>query len=135
LVSTKVVLFPILVALLVARPAPGGRRRASPDPAPSRVGDRAGIEPGDERRDHLALSPREGVGAAEEVEGLRGSRAAHDDRDAPVERSLLRDGRQGGRLRLPPLRGQLRPRGGTRLTHEAWITELYERRHGRWQIV
>jgi hypothetical protein len=25
--------------------------------------------------------------------------------------------------------------GGTRLTHQAWITELYERRHGRWQIV
>jgi hypothetical protein len=25
--------------------------------------------------------------------------------------------------------------GGTRLTHEGWITELYERRHGRWQIV
>jgi hypothetical protein len=24
---------------------------------------------------------------------------------------------------------------GTRLTHQAWITELYERRHGRWQIV
>ena len=25
--------------------------------------------------------------------------------------------------------------GGTRLTHQAWITELYERRHGHWQIV
>ena len=25
--------------------------------------------------------------------------------------------------------------GGTRLTHQAWITELYERRHGGWQIV
>ena len=25
--------------------------------------------------------------------------------------------------------------GGTRLTHKAWSTELYERRHGRWQIV
>lgn len=25
--------------------------------------------------------------------------------------------------------------GGLRLTHEGWITELYERRHGRWQIV
>jgi hypothetical protein len=25
--------------------------------------------------------------------------------------------------------------GGTRLTHEGWITELYERRGGRWQIV
>jgi hypothetical protein len=25
--------------------------------------------------------------------------------------------------------------GGTRLTHQAWITELYERRQGRWQIV
>jgi hypothetical protein len=25
--------------------------------------------------------------------------------------------------------------GGTRLTHEGWITELYERRDGRWQIV
>jgi Domain of unknown function (DUF4440) len=24
---------------------------------------------------------------------------------------------------------------GTRLTHKAWSTELYERRHGRWQIV
>ena len=24
---------------------------------------------------------------------------------------------------------------GTRLTHQAWITELYERRHGHWQIV
>ena len=24
---------------------------------------------------------------------------------------------------------------GTRLTHQAWITELYERRHGNWQIV
>jgi hypothetical protein len=25
--------------------------------------------------------------------------------------------------------------GGIRLTHAAWITELYERRAGRWQIV
>jgi Domain of unknown function (DUF4440) len=25
--------------------------------------------------------------------------------------------------------------GGTHLTHEAWTTALYERRHGRWQIV
>jgi hypothetical protein len=25
--------------------------------------------------------------------------------------------------------------GGLRLTHEGWITELYERRNGRWQIV
>jgi Domain of unknown function (DUF4440) len=25
--------------------------------------------------------------------------------------------------------------GGTRLTHEGWITELYEHRNGRWQIV
>jgi hypothetical protein len=25
--------------------------------------------------------------------------------------------------------------GGTRLTHEGWITELYEHRKGRWQIV
>jgi hypothetical protein len=25
--------------------------------------------------------------------------------------------------------------GGTRLTHEGWITELYERRNGGWQIV
>ena len=25
--------------------------------------------------------------------------------------------------------------GGTRLTHEGWTTALYERRHGRWQIV
>lgn len=25
--------------------------------------------------------------------------------------------------------------GGTRLTHGGWITELYERRKGRWQIV
>jgi Domain of unknown function (DUF4440) len=25
--------------------------------------------------------------------------------------------------------------GGTRLTHEGWITELYERRGGSWQIV
>jgi hypothetical protein len=24
---------------------------------------------------------------------------------------------------------------GTRLTHKAWSTELYERRHGHWQIV
>jgi hypothetical protein len=24
---------------------------------------------------------------------------------------------------------------GTRLTHKAWSTELYERRHGRWQIM
>jgi len=24
---------------------------------------------------------------------------------------------------------------GTRLTHQAWVTELYERRHGHWQIV
>lgn len=24
---------------------------------------------------------------------------------------------------------------GTRLTHQAWVTELYERRQGRWQIV
>jgi hypothetical protein len=24
---------------------------------------------------------------------------------------------------------------GTRLTHKAWSTELYERRHGQWQIV
>ena len=25
--------------------------------------------------------------------------------------------------------------GGTRLTHKGWSTELYERRHGHWQIV
>lgn len=25
--------------------------------------------------------------------------------------------------------------GDTRVTHQGWITELYERRHGRWQIV
>jgi hypothetical protein len=25
--------------------------------------------------------------------------------------------------------------GGTRLTHKAWSTELFERRHGHWQIV
>jgi hypothetical protein len=25
--------------------------------------------------------------------------------------------------------------GGTHVTHEAWTTALYERRHGRWQIV
>lgn len=25
--------------------------------------------------------------------------------------------------------------GGTRVTHEAWVTELYERRAGRWLIV
>ncbi|HEY6691638.1 MAG TPA: nuclear transport factor 2 family protein [Solirubrobacteraceae bacterium] len=25
--------------------------------------------------------------------------------------------------------------GGTHLTHQAWTTALYERRHGRWQIV
>jgi Domain of unknown function (DUF4440) len=25
--------------------------------------------------------------------------------------------------------------GGTHLTHKAWTTALYERRHGRWQIV
>jgi hypothetical protein len=25
--------------------------------------------------------------------------------------------------------------GGTRVTHQGWITELYERREGRWQIV
>jgi hypothetical protein len=25
--------------------------------------------------------------------------------------------------------------GQLRVTHEGWITELYERRHGRWQIV
>jgi hypothetical protein len=25
--------------------------------------------------------------------------------------------------------------GGTHLTHDAWTTDLYERRHGRWQIV
>ena len=25
--------------------------------------------------------------------------------------------------------------GGTHLTHEGWTTALYERRHGRWQIV
>lgn len=25
--------------------------------------------------------------------------------------------------------------GETRVTHQGWITELYERRHGRWQIV
>jgi Domain of unknown function (DUF4440) len=25
--------------------------------------------------------------------------------------------------------------GGTRLTHEAWTTSIYERRHGRWQVV
>jgi hypothetical protein len=24
--------------------------------------------------------------------------------------------------------------GGTRVTHKGWITELWERRHGRWQI-
>jgi hypothetical protein len=25
--------------------------------------------------------------------------------------------------------------GGTRFTHQGWVTELYERRRGRWQIV
>ena len=25
--------------------------------------------------------------------------------------------------------------GDTHVTHQGWITELYERRHGRWQIV
>jgi hypothetical protein len=25
--------------------------------------------------------------------------------------------------------------GGLRLTHEGWVTELYERHHGRWRIV
>jgi hypothetical protein len=25
--------------------------------------------------------------------------------------------------------------GGTRLTHDAWTTVLYERRHGRWRVV
>ena len=25
--------------------------------------------------------------------------------------------------------------GDTRVTHQGWITDLYERRHGRWQIV
>ena len=25
--------------------------------------------------------------------------------------------------------------GGTHLTHDGWITELYERRDGQWQIV
>ena len=25
--------------------------------------------------------------------------------------------------------------GGTRLTHQGWVTELYERRAGRWQLV
>ena len=25
--------------------------------------------------------------------------------------------------------------GGTHLTHDAWTTDLFERRHGRWQIV
>jgi hypothetical protein len=26
-------------------------------------------------------------------------------------------------------------KGGTRLTHQAWSTVLYERRQGRWQVV
>ena len=50
------------------------------------LGDGAGVESGEQRRDDVALAPRERVGAAEEIERLRRRCVAQGDGDLPAIR-------------------------------------------------
>ena len=73
------------------------------------------------------------------AQGLPRLRRGRRDRLPRVRARVPDRGASLGRLGRPPLQGELRHHrrgpGGTRVTHKGWITELWERRAGRWLLV
>jgi hypothetical protein len=83
--------------------------------------------------DFQAINPGGGPLARDEYLGAVGAGAIDYLAFEPTSRIVVRPSGDSAALRYQVHFDLVVD--GTRLTHEGWITELYERRNGRWQLV